>query len=181
MRKPLYNGTTITLGLAVLMIMSFVLIHGLTSHALSDLLNLLTLLLPRDSIIPQTIYHFKRFLNYNNDIAYHLLCPHCSYLLGTGDNVKCLICNMTFNKKELMDKGSFFIYMSIKCQLERILRQDVITEHLVKDRNHSEDLSLRDMQDGIMYKKFLGGELSRTPLKNLSLSMNFDGATVFQS
>lgn len=159
--------------------MSFVLNHGLTSAALIDLLSLLNLLLPIESILPQTKYLFTKFVNHHsNGIEFHLLCPDCNALLGTGDSLHCMICDNDLNKKELINKGSFFIYMNIKNQIEDKLADGNISRCLFSEKN--EDSFIKDIQDGKMYKTFLGGELCNG-YKNLSLSMNFDGAPVFES
>lgn len=59
--NPLYIGASVTLGQAVLLLMVFAATTGLTQEALGNLLHILVLLLPEDSLFPTTKYLFKKF------------------------------------------------------------------------------------------------------------------------
>ena len=57
---PLYTGGTITLGLSLLLIMSFVTNHGITDAAWQDLLTIISLHCPSNLCVTSP-YKFKQF------------------------------------------------------------------------------------------------------------------------
>ena len=67
--QPLYNGSSLSLGLAIFTIMSFVHAHHLSGAALQDLLTMLHIFLPAGSLLPQTKFLFNNnFTKYQDGI-----------------------------------------------------------------------------------------------------------------
>ena len=58
---PLYDGASSTLCVSLLIIMSFVIKHGLTDCALQDLLNIICLHCPLPNFCATSVYSFKKF------------------------------------------------------------------------------------------------------------------------
>ena len=59
--EPLFPGSQVGLIEAFLMIFQFVLKHHLSSKAFAELLLLLRVLLPQNSLLPKSVYLLKRF------------------------------------------------------------------------------------------------------------------------
>ena len=75
LRQPLYDGTEVSTWDSYLLIMKYALRHSLSKQAVSDLLNLVALHLPKKSTI--SLYKMKKlFLNLYEDIT-HYCCSGC--------------------------------------------------------------------------------------------------------
>ena len=178
--QPLYDGSRLTLGLTLFTIMSFVVAHHLTGAALQDLLSMLEILLPAGSLLPLTKYLFNNhFSQFQHGVELYVYCSVCNTLLGTSEIVNCTVCEKQYNKKDLINDGCFFMYMKIQDQLEQVLKDEEVQTNLILDRWCHEDI-LHDIHDGRKYRSFNGGVLTGES-NNLSLSMNCDGAPVFNS
>lgn len=151
---------------------------SLTNEGLQNLLSLLVVLLPEDSLLPKTVYLFKKLLPpFDGKTVF--FCPKCKNTLE-DNNLAELVCactNTPFSKKDLVKNGNCYIYLSIEQQLRRLLEEHSLGQ-LLKDKVFDRDF-LSDIMDGTHYKKFGNGKLASKYA--LSLIMNTDGAPVFKS
>lgn len=176
--EPLYNGCCMSTLQVVLIIASFAASISLTNDGLQSLLSLLTLLLPEDSLLPKTVYLFKKLLPpYEGKTIF--FCPKCENTLEDNHLTE-LICACSptpLSKKELMKKGNTYIKLSVEQQLRRLLEEHSLGK-LLRDKVFNTHF-LSNITDGIRYKTFGNGKL--IPKYALSLIMNTDGAPVFKS
>jgi hypothetical protein len=185
--RPLYDNADITLKEALIVIVAFVLSEGTTSSGLDSLLKLLSALLPRDSILPDTKYLFNKvFSGSFGTHQYKLYCPTCENFVNVDTNdtniYSCDNCQEQYQKTKLMEKGNFFIYLPIAPQLARLLQRKDIGSNLSYrfDRNKENPDAFSDIYDGDMYRSLGDGALLRDPT-SISLTFSTDGLPIFHS
>ena len=59
---PLYDGATISKLQAILLVFQFTLRHGLSGKTFTELLQVLSVLLPQGNLLPRSVYLFKKSL-----------------------------------------------------------------------------------------------------------------------
>jgi hypothetical protein len=185
--QPLYANADITLKEALVAILAYVLSEGLPSTGLASLLKLLVLLLPIDSSLPDTKFLFEKvFSGSLGKHEYKLYCPVCENLVvGDDDNTTlciCTTCNENYQKKQLMDKGNFFIHLPLAPQLARLLQRDEIYSSLSYrfTRATANPDAIEDIYDGTMYRSLGNGLLMQNP-NAISLTFSTDGLPLFSS
>lgn len=184
MDKPMYEGATVSTGECLLLLLSFILGNNLTGATVTNLLKLLHLILPSGSLLPKTKFLFDQYFNsFKNGMEYKFYCPVCKTLLdGVGEAYRCTICEICYQKQQLLQKGNFFIYLPLGKQLHDLFQRN--GENLNLDhrltRQKSADDAIEDIYDGQLYKTMAGGCLSSDP-NCLSVSFNCDGVPIFKS
>ncbi len=104
---PLYEGAMISLCAAMCAIMKFSTRNKLTYKAMSDLLQLLHILLPTPSLLPQSFYKFKKFFHqFSQQHDYTSLCSKCGQTSCSTDS-----CGDT----------AHVVHLNIQNQLEKTL------------------------------------------------------------
>ena len=86
---PLYDGACLSAMQARLLIYQFVIRHSLSNKVFTELLQLLSVLLPRETNLPRTTYRFKKFLVEQFPGAHtvsHHYCTVCQSPLATSDS-----------------------------------------------------------------------------------------------
>ena len=74
----IFNRSKVIVSAAVVLILSYSIRFSLSSTALSNLLLLLNLLLPKDSSLCKTLHHFKKhFQPIKIPMNYHHYCSNC--------------------------------------------------------------------------------------------------------
>lgn len=138
--------------------------------------------MPEGCRLPKIVYLFKKLLPpFEEEIRYY--CPKCDKILkeNTDDpsQLSCLCSEGLISKKQLLRLGFFFIQLSIKKLIRKLLEENSLGK-LQKDivvdpsRNFFEDIT-----DGRLYRCYCNGKLLS---KNaLSVIMNTDGVPVFNS
>lgn len=165
-----------TLGQAVLLLMALVVTAGLTQETLTDLLQVLTVLLPEDSLLPSTKYLFKKVFT-NGKCIINYYCPEC---LGLLVNNQCSKCVKSWCQNQLKKDGKFLFSLLLIPQFKHILETLNLGEHLAYKQNRSARSTIDDIMDGKLYQKMY----SETNLKDefsFSLTINSDGVPIFRS
>lgn len=121
--KPLYSGARLTLGISMLLIVTFAVRHGLSGVALSDLLTLIELHCLLPNCCANTTKLLRDFFNQlKSPIQLHYYCSFCHEYFGAEKPTKCAntACLLDFTKK-----GShlhYFIVIPFLNQLQAIIR-----------------------------------------------------------
>ena len=87
--SKLYSSSCLTTVQAQLLIYQFVLRHSLSNKVFTELLQLLSVLLPRDATLPKTTYLFKKFLIEQFPEAQtrkHWYCTECQSPLESSES-----------------------------------------------------------------------------------------------
>lgn len=187
---PLQSGGEHTVGDALDLLLDFAIKHGLTWTGTEDLLKLVNSISGTRSL-PESKHPFRKFVGAStSEITFHFYCPDCeNFLQDTSGDLKqrqaitptCSVCKTKYTGRDLTMKGSIFVSLPLKTQLESLLSDGVIQENLVK-RLNDPDLCgnvLSDVTDGKLYKQ------KRKDLScgkhDLTFSMNADGSPMFKS
>ncbi len=180
--EPLYTGSRLTQAQSFLLILSFVLRHGLTGMALSDLLDLINIHCPENTQLTSKYLFLKELKPVEGHLQSHIYCPNCEYYIGDQDSEgQCVVCHTTWDKNSSLKNGNFFIYLPIQTQLEHLLQREDIA-HCLKSRDSTcNSENYEDIGSGKMYHDLykIGGPLHCT--HGYSLTLNCDGVPVFKS
>ena len=122
--QPLFNGSRITLGVSLLLIMTFVIRHGISANALTDLLALIEIHCLLPNCCPRTLRAFRNFFKKSKDpVMMHYYCSFCGAYCGKTQVKKCKLCEC--------EKISHFLQIPIEDQLRNILTGKCITKHCI--------------------------------------------------
>lgn len=177
MRSPLYQGALISLGQAVLVLMAFAVIVGLTQDGLQTLLQILSLILPQDCQLPATKYLFKKLFK-TGKYTFNLYCPNCCCAL---ENNTCEKCHQDFDKNEMIKNGNYFFTLPLVNQLKHTLETLNLGESLNYRNNRPTDTdTVSDVMDGKLYKKMCKDSNLKKD-GSFSLTFNSDGVPIFKS
>ena len=116
--------------LVIIMIGTFVARYFFTNNAFQHLLNIFTLLLPKDSKFLPTKYLFNKCLP-KSQIKKNLFCPSSTGKLIEKDSSFIFPYDKKehYHKTELVKKGCFYLFMSIANQLKVILECFVVGKY----------------------------------------------------
>lgn len=180
--EPLYTGSRLTQAQSFLLILSFVLRHGLTGMALSDLLDLINIHCPENTQLTSKHLFLKELKPVEGHLQCHIYCPNCEYYIGDQDNEgQCVVCHTTWDKNSSLKNGNFFIYLPIQTQLENLLQREDIAQCLKSRDSTCNSETYEDIGSGKMYHNLykIGGPLHCS--HGYSLTLNCDGVPVFKS
>ncbi|XP_011313589.1 uncharacterized protein, partial [Fopius arisanus] len=174
--ETLCSCTDTTIGETLLMIMSIGLRHTLPWTALVDICQAINILYNR-RIIPDTKYLLQKFFPSHIDKAtYHLYCQECREYLGERrpdiQEIEC-VCGY----KLIVNKiDSYFIEFDMAEQLRTLFKNNSLAESLKSrfNREEADDNTLRDIFDGVTYKKYVSSGLLGD-WRNISCTFNTDG------
>lgn len=152
--SPLYPGSEVTLLQCIVLILAFTLRHNLSSRAIEDLLKLITIILPPNTILPHTYHLLKKLIPTSDDITVHLFCK-----CGTTMPSQTASCEQCGETNDSLKQGDFFISLSIEKQIQNIFEKEI-------PNNEPPGNLLRETQ----YRK-----------GDVSLLWNCDGVPVFNS
>lgn len=160
------------MGALLLLLLAFMLKHGLSKAATKDLLELLNFVVP--GCVPKSVWFLnKHFLDYNNKTELHFYCPSCSNYLGVEPGNKCGECQQSFNKKGLLEKAYYFLVMPLKVQLRNTLAH----VHSKLRKHFTRDACVSDVNTGMEYRR----ETQGVHTDSITLTFNCVGSPVFNS
>lgn len=172
----IYEGANITVSQSVLLIQSFALRYALSQSAIGDLLQLINILLPDPSRLPQSYYTFSKcFPDPRTSVKTVMCCSNinCRCIMPLhNDNNNCPTCGSKYSEQQSLKDGSYFISISLADQLRHILESN--SNELC--RKSSQDNQLNDIQDSVLYKS-CNFELTT----DITLVWNCDGVPLFKS
>lgn len=121
--KPLYAGARLTLGVSMLLIVTFAVRHALSGVALSDLLTLIEMHCLLPNCCANTTKLLRDFFNkLKSPIQLHYYCSFCQEYFGTEKPARCAntACLLDFTKKG--SQLHYFIVIPFVNQLQAIIR-----------------------------------------------------------
>lgn len=167
--KKIYAGSSVTTGALLLLLLVFILKHGLSKGATKDLLNLLNFMVP--GCVPKSWQFFKKRLTDCNDkTELHFYCPRCTSYLGVDPGEQCGVCQKSLSRKGLLEKAYYFLVMPLEIQLRNLLAN--VHEKLGK--HFTREASISDVNTGSEYKR------DRQDA-SITLGFNCKGSPVFSS
>ena len=180
-RQPLYPGANVTIGALMVLLSLYAIKYDLTSEAITQLLKIISLILPCGNILPDTLRKFKSyFSNLESPFILHYHCAFCFSLvekhMKTCSNPACL--------KELSSRQSkaYFIEIPVIQQLRTFFSRDgfynSIQYRFQRKKKHQNNLE--DICDGALYQELSEKGILSSP-DNISFLMNTDGVPVFKS
>lgn len=128
---PLHPGSDVTLAQFIVLVLAFSLRHSLSSTAIEDLLKLLSIILPANSMLPHSLHIFKKLLKHSSDtIKLYFFCQGCGAHLPK-EHKNCTSCGEESNTDNIKD-GNFFISLSLANQIRDILQKEGISDNTNK-------------------------------------------------
>lgn len=118
---PLYTGARITLGMSLLLIITFAMRHQLSGTALADLLTLIDLHLISPNCFTRSMATLNKFFKQlKNPVQFHYYCSFCYEYIGIQKQACCTNkhCLQDLTKKNGL---SYFIVIPLEPQLEALL------------------------------------------------------------
>ncbi|KAM9424777.1 uncharacterized protein KZ484_004654 [Pholidichthys leucotaenia] len=113
--ETFYTGSQLTQAQSFLLILSFVLRHGLTGMALSDLLDLINIHCPENTELTSKHLFLKELKPIESHLQCHIYCPNCEYYIGEQDSEgQCVVCNTTWDKNNSLKNGNYLKYLPIQ-------------------------------------------------------------------
>lgn len=157
------------MGTLLLLLLTFILKHGLSKAASKDLLDLLNVVVP--GCVPTSLRFLKKHLTeYKNKSEVHLYCPKCANYLGVEPGVECEMCQQSFSKEGLLEKAYYFLVMPLEIQLRNVLAHvhTKLGKHLTKDASFS------DINTGSEFKRERQSD-------SITLTFKCDGSPLLKS
>ena len=178
---PLYAGAAITVGVAMTLLLAFVVRHKLTNEAISDLLYLIDHLCPKPNRCCKTLYKFKKFFSFlvvPFNCCYY--CSQCFNPISDMTSRACAVCKAIINSvKDL----SYFIHIPISEQIKSLFARKHFLSNLLHrfTRVKQNQDCFEDIYDGLLYRKLMSPNRILSSQNNISLTWNIDGLPVFNS
>ncbi|XP_005921979.2 uncharacterized protein LOC102312488, partial [Haplochromis burtoni] len=167
--KKIYAGSSVTMGALLLLLLAFIVKHGLSKAAARDLLHLLNLVVP--GCVPKSLRFLKKHsTDYNGKTEIHFYCPRCTNYLGVDPGNECSVCQQSLSRKYLILKAYYFLVMPLEIQLRNLLAR----VHSKLGKHFTRDDSFSDVHTGNEYK-------SERQDGSITLTFNCDGSPVFSS
>lgn len=175
----LYNNAPLTLNESMLCTLAFAVRHNLSGAAIADLLQLISIQLPKSNNMMKTLYFFKKyFSNLQAPVKLHYYCSEC-YSQLADDKTKCV---NAANHKSKKIKVSFFLEIELEHQIKALFKRKNFSEDIFHRFQREKSGCIDDIYDGQLYKEFVeSGFLSEENKFNISFTLNTDGVPVFKS
>lgn len=171
----LYDGAPLTVKESLLSVFTFSLRHSITGTCLADLLQLVSLHIPRNNKFTKTVYKFMKYFEYlKTPLVKHYYCRRCLSALEY-ENAECECTN-----RELC----YFIELKISDQLQSLLDKPGFIEnlsHQYRGRHKQSRDAIEDIYDGALYKAHVEKNNSEANIFTLSFMWYSDGAPIFKS
>ncbi|XP_070550109.1 uncharacterized protein [Ptychodera flava] len=182
-RQPIFPSAKLSVGVSMLLIITYVLKYHLSGEALTDLLQLINLHCAASHPGLQSIHvFFKYFQKLQNPLVFHHYCSSCLFKL---DDPSVVICPNDVCHNDLSKHGakSFFIEIPIEAQLQSLFSRgnfyDDLAHRFRRKKKHQKDIA--DIYDGSLYQRHFVNNGILSHQENISLMWNTDGVPVFKS
>lgn len=184
-RKLPHQDTTVLQGL--LLILTFVVSAGLSWSQVDLLLKLINGLFGAN-VFPNTKYGFRKVWNLQKKhvIRMHYFCDVCHYKMQplsteVGAMFLCNVCSGTANETKLVKKGSLFVTLDLRRQLQYMLKHlgEAVGSTLQRLASSPVSPALTDITDGVLYRE--ARQRCRLSDTDLTITVNSDGSPVFKS
>ena len=169
MNMPIYEGADTSKGTLLLLVIGFVLRHGISGYGMSGILQLFNIAVP--ACLPPSKYFLdKSFFDLSNLVQQHFYCPCCHSYIDICPAGQCPECQH-FTKKALVANENNFLVMPLAKQLRSVMErgdvQEALAEQLACQSDH-----LGDIKGGSGYRDL--GAWGRN-VDNLTLTWSGDG------
>ncbi|XP_075750139.1 uncharacterized protein LOC142814769 [Rhipicephalus microplus] len=181
-------GSTTSKAAAVVMIMAFVITHGLIWVALGDLLSLIDGLFGfKGNTLPRTKHLFRKMWSSRTRslVKHFFYCDVCGSLLNSqtgASTMRCPTCSVDSDVSALKAKGNVFIILDLKEQVKSLIARskDDLFKRLIQLNEGSNETSvaLDDITDGAILRKLRRSGTSGS--MDLTLTFNTDGSPIFK-
>ena len=163
------------------LIYAYCLRHRATRDGITDLLNLLSIILPPalKQCIPASQYLLLKTLDADfTQVLKCFYCKICHNQIQTMESEACPSCNAAVNMVDLIRSDNFFIIFDMAKSLQTVLSIKKVGTNLMENlakRKSRESGVLRDIMDGACYKDLLLKDCE------ITCTINTDGVTPFKS
>ncbi len=179
--EPIYSGAQLTLGLSLILIMSFAINHNLTDSAVQDLLQLINLHCLTPNLCVTTLYMLKKhFSSTQFSSTRHYYCRFCKTTINNFD----LVCPNTACGRSAGTKPSYFLELSIADQLRNMFKRPKFfgkLQHRFSRTKPPRLSEIEDVYDGQLYCDLMKPGEFLANLRNISFQLNTDGVALFHS
>ena len=123
----LFSNSGLSLTMSHLLISSYMSRHHLSTQAQEDLLQLLQLLLPADSLLPSSLYAFRKISSSSRTTSleplYHSYCQSCYTIVSEHTEIWP---NPSCEASMCVQSPSSFITVSVAEQLKTLLEREFV-------------------------------------------------------
>ena len=179
--QKIFKGSNVTISAAMVLILSYSIRFSLSSTALSNLLLLFNLLLPKDSRLCKTLHHFrKHFQLIKTPMNYHHYCSKCLAKRSSSSLKNCANCGFDLT---VTDNKGYFLEFPIANQLKSFFKRKDFYENLQYRFKHKKKQkgNLEDIYDREIYLKDFKDNGFLSNKDNISFLWNTDGVPLFKS
>ncbi|XP_070174358.1 uncharacterized protein [Littorina saxatilis] len=184
----LYDGARLTVACSMLLIIAFVMRHGLTGQAMADLLALIEMHCVVPNLCRKTLKMFTEFFKeMSNPIEFHYYCSDCYSYLGLDKKQSCHICQQA-NRASV----NYFIIIPVIHQLQSLFDDGSFEQKIRackeawKQRNGQ---IITDVMDGKLYREAFNSDgqfnsraaNAKEDELHISFQLNTDGVSIFRS
>ena len=175
-REPIYHGSSISLGTAMLLLATFTQTYNISNEAFDMFLAILSVILPAGNLVPPTYARYKKYFTLNSNAVCHYFCTFCLRDLENRESIcKNSDCHITKDRDPL----SYFVEIPIQTQLEEFFNRpgfhDML-KHGFSDEFKDPNI-IKDIYNGELYQKQVkNGFLS--DINNVSFIMNTNGEII---
>ena len=180
-RELLYPNAELTVSDCLMLLMTFSVRHSLSCVGFNDLLQVLDACCPHPNNIRTSVRQVWRYFeNHDSEKVVHFYCQHCFKYLHPlhppNENDLCSGCG-----QPLSENGPYFIQVPFQRQIVQLFQKKGFSDMLRHRFTRQNSSNIEDVYDGSLYKKLYedGGFLSCP--HNISLQMNTDGVSIFNS
>ncbi|XP_077512339.1 uncharacterized protein LOC144123367 [Amblyomma americanum] len=183
-------GSTTTKAAAIIMIMAFVVTHGLTWEALNDLLRLIDGLFGfKGDVLPRSKFVFRKLWSSRKErlVKRFFYCDTCGSVpvsVPGMSSMRCPDCEVSTELCVLKARGHFFIILDLKEQMKCLLAKSkaALFERLVNLKaviQQGGAALLQDITSGSMAEELR--KSGKIGWMDLTITINTDGSPVFKS
>ncbi|XP_064467860.1 uncharacterized protein LOC135378698 [Ornithodoros turicata] len=174
-------GSQTTVAAAIVMVMAFVVGHGLSWIALQDLLTMINSMFG-STVLPPTLYLFRKLWAKKKQclVTYHYYCSRCETVLN--EELHCNACMVTYTMRQLRAAGCFFVITKIAKQIKHhieVSKSDLLgnLQKLAAQTESNDDIS--DITSAAAHRKLRQyGTLNES---DLTITFNTDGSPLYES
>ena len=180
-RTPLYEGADISLGISLMLLMSFAIEHSLTDSAVRDLLQVLNLHCPAPNVCITSLYFFKKYFSgFRFPSRRHHYCSLCKTAVSEFEHV----CPNSLCRTALPSSSrSYFVEISVEEELRSLFKRPGFYKDLQYrfQRQKLQPDNVEDVYDGKLYRAHMQPGKFLTNPCNVSFQWNTDGVPLFHS
>ena len=176
---PLYPGASITVNIAMVLILAYAVRHKLTNEALSDSLYLIDKICPQPNNGCKSLYNFRKYFSHLLiPVNFCYYCINCFGLVSSSADTISLACGKTFTTiKDLC----YFLHFSVSDQIKSLFTRKNFVNNIQHCLTKVHESNYEDIYDGLLYQQLMPPDGILACKNNISLTWNVDGLPLFKS